>query len=37
MLVAVLLNHVLDAFGVLYLLLVTWKIAKGYGLRRAFF
>jgi hypothetical protein len=37
MIVAVLLNHVLDFLGVVYLCSVVWKLARGYGIRRAFF
>jgi hypothetical protein len=37
MIVGLLLNHVLDGLGVLYLMTVVWKVARGYGIRRAFF
>jgi hypothetical protein len=37
MIVGLLLNHILDALGILYLMLVVWKVARGYGFRRAFF
>lgn len=31
-----LLNHVLDTLGLFYALAVCWKLARGYGLVRAF-
>lgn len=31
-----LLNHVLDALGLICALSVCWKLARGYGIRRAF-
>jgi hypothetical protein len=29
-------NHVLDLLGIFYLLSVCWKVARGYGVLRAF-
>lgn len=37
MLVALLLNHVLDLLGVIYLCTFVWKLARGYGFWRAIF
>jgi hypothetical protein len=37
MVVALLFNHVLDLLGVIYLCSVVWKLARGYGFRRALF
>jgi hypothetical protein len=37
MIVALLLNHVLDALGIIYLMLIVFKFARGYGFCRAFF
>ena len=37
MIVGVLLNHVLDALCVVYVIKVTWQIARGYGLLRTLF
>ncbi len=36
MFVAMVFNNILDIIGVLYLLMVTYKWASGYGWRRAF-
>ena len=37
MIVGVLLSHILDAIGIIYLISVTWKVARGYPLSRWFF
>jgi hypothetical protein len=37
MIVAVLLNHVLDAVGLFYVITVAVKIARGYPAKRWFF
>ena len=31
-----LFNHVLDGLGTIYLCSVVWKLARGYGVLRAF-